>query len=44
MAQDKKYLSLTGLKSYDGKIKSLMDQKDTKILKIMMLLVLRLQK
>lgn len=32
MAQDKKYLSLTGLKSYDGKIKSLMDQKDTKIL------------
>lgn len=32
MTQDKKYLSLTGLKSYDGKIKSLMDQKDTKIL------------
>ena len=32
MAQDKKYLSLTGLKSYDGKIKSLMDQKDSKIL------------
>ena len=30
MAQDKKYLSsYRRLKSYDGKIKSLMDQKDS---------------